>query len=64
MLCFAGNKVMIFHLLFKACCHIEVFNVCDEILLVNLEFFHRTAFTIWTNGSMLFSVTQLLFLRL
>jgi len=42
---------MIFHLLFKACYHVEVFNVCDEILIVNLEFFHHTAFTIWTNGS-------------
>jgi len=52
---------MIFHQLLKACCHIEVFNVCDEILVVNLECFHHTAFTMWTNGSMLFSVTQLLF---
>jgi hypothetical protein len=53
---------MIFHLPFKACCYREVFNVCDEILTVNLECFHHTAFTTWTNGSMLFSVTQLLFL--
>jgi hypothetical protein len=51
---------MIFHLLFKACCRIEVFNVCDEIFMVNLI----TALTILTSGSMLFSVTHLLFLQL
>jgi len=47
---------MIFHLLFGVCCHVEEFNVCDEVLMVNLECFHHTTFTIWSNGSMLFSV--------
>jgi hypothetical protein len=34
---------MIFRLLFKACCRIEVFNVCDEILMVNLKCFHHNS---------------------
>jgi hypothetical protein len=47
---------MIFHLLLKACCDIEVFNICDVILMVNLECFRRTVLTFWTNGSMLCSL--------
>ena len=47
---------MMFHLLFKACCGVEVFNVFDVILMVNLERFRHTSVTIWANGSMLCSL--------